>query len=334
MNNTNNNIKNLLSVHSNALRCLHGTLNFDFCTPFNVYFISGKYTVRKIEKMIETDGYNIRNAVIAIVTRDLNSWNKDFSMVTVDFFNGIKIDYKMPYCNNYKSRLDTFFRKSDFEDVRKSEKAETYVFCQLKENLTKQTGNSIDYSGRFKFVNYRNYYDGRNTYIHKVNLRLTGGKGEKIEYQVDRYRMGGLETNDLNDIIDKSGYLVCERRKEWKRKAKSLRSQRAKAAFKVTDNTEKISKLEELINKRKNELVIMLNNATTSIEIRNMGSMINSWNGLYGVVRDFELLKKRDEEKSFSSITDFEMAYATIVNTLDKIKKFIEEREENPNGDN
>lgn len=327
MKNNNINLNELLKVNRYALRSLHDTLGFDFNAPYHVYEINGKFTVRKIEKMILANGYNFVNSIVAVVTRRFdNYWNKDFCLATVDN-SGVNIDYKTHYYNNYvNSCLDTFNRKSDFEEYRKNDNTETYVFCQLKVNLAEQKTKQVNYSERFKYVPYKygKCCDGKgNSWYSYIKLQLTEEKGTVVDYKVSNHCYG-LKTENLEDIIDKSGYITCERRRDWKYKAKKLREKRAKAAFEATDNTAKINELENLIAQRKNELEEAFKNAVTAKEIQNVGKAIGDYfNSLYRIVDDFEILKVKDANKEYSSIEVFNNAYNGILEKMKKNKEMI-----------
>lgn len=327
MKNNNINLNELLKVNRCALRSLHDTLGFDFNAPYHVYKIDGKFTVRKIEKMIQADKYTFKNAMVAVVTRRFdNYWNKDFCLATVDN-SGVNIDYKTHYYNNYvNSCLDTFNRKSDFEEYRKNDNTETYVFCQLKVNLAEQKTKQVNYSERFKYVPYEygKCCDGKgNSWYSNIKLQLTEEKGTVVDYKVSNHCYG-LKTENLEDIIDKSGYIVCEHRRDWQYKARKLREKRVKAAFETTDNTAKINELEKLIAQRKNELAEAFKNAVTAKEIQNVGKAIGDYfNSLYRIVDDFEILKAKDANKEYSSIEVFNNAYNGILEKMKKNKEMI-----------
>ena len=338
MKNNNINLNELLKVNRCALRSLHDTLGFDFNAPYHVYKIDGKFTVRKIEKMIQADKYTFKNAMVAVVTRRFdNYWRKDFCLVTVDN-SGVNIDYKQCYyysyvnsgldilCSYVNSGLDILYRKSDFEEYRKNDNTETYVFCQLKVNLAEQKTKQVNYSERFKYVPYKygKCCDGKgNSWYSNIKLQLTEEKGTVVDYKVSNHCYG-LKTENLEDIIDKSGYIVCEHRRDWQYKARKLREKRVKAAFKATDNTVKINQLEKMIDQRKNELAEAFKNAVTAKEIQNVGKAIGGYfNSLYDIVDGFERLKAKDANKEYSSIEVFNNAYNGILEKMKKNKEMI-----------
>ena len=110
--------KQLLQEQKNALRALHDILHFDFEKPHTVHYIKGSYTAKKVLALASDTGYY--EPLIAVLTKNKNNYWKDLHLVTIDKYGRIEIDYP---AKNYRgnSRIDYFFRKGDFEDIRKKQ---------------------------------------------------------------------------------------------------------------------------------------------------------------------------------------------------------------------
>lgn len=122
----NENVKKILSVHPSAFRAIHDALGVDFEQPHDIVAFSGKFTVNQINKRADALGYGFHAARV-ILARDTKSWRSGFSVATVNAGGTMNIDIKLPY---YDGRPDTFYAKKAFEEIRKSETAETYVIFQ------------------------------------------------------------------------------------------------------------------------------------------------------------------------------------------------------------
>lgn len=122
--------------------------------------------------------------------------------------------------------------------------------------------------------------------------------------------------NDAGDLIDKSGYLLRERREDLKRRAAALRAEREKAAFLAADNSAKVEELRGMIEARKNELVRQLQQATTAEAVREVEKALCSWKGLGGIMGDFERFERNSAAKKYASIEEADRVYNGIKNAL------------------
>lgn len=314
-----NAIETLLAVDNKALQDLHAACGFDFCAPFGVYQIDGRYTVKQIEKIVAEDGFDSYEDVIAVCTRNkLSDWNFDFQLVTIERGN-VNIDHKTRYHDKGRG-LNHFYTKNNFNEIRKNEDAETIVFAQHKKYIKKQTEKMIDLSARFEFQNFDVYYSPSENkhYINRLHLQRTDASGQKFVYEIIGRTVysGSFCVESVDQIIDKSGYLLLARRDELKRRAAALRAERKKAAFVATDNTAKIEELQHLIDERQKELVKALETATTAAELKKVYDALSVFNGFISAVGNFERLKENDARKSYDGIDDFTRAYTEIYNAL------------------
>ena len=310
---TNSSIKKLLSVDRHAMQDLHAVLGFDFNKPFTVWEISGRFTVKQIEKEAEKRGYN--NSVIAVCVRDRDGWNKDFSLVTVRC-GAVKIDYKMPYYGRGRG-LDHFYTKSSFEDMRKSESAEAVIFAQRHDDIKKPDCKPVDFSQRFKVERVNYCTDGHGArWISKLELKQTTNNGKRVEYGYSYIDGDKSRTQDVREVIDGSGYLLKERRAERRRKAAKLRADREKEAYNATNNENQIEELRSMIKNRKSVIVSMLQAAETCAQLREVEKALAYWKGLSGIVSDFERFERNTAEKKYRSITESNSAFNAIKSAL------------------
>lgn len=311
-------IKTLLSAGKYGLKDLHDVLGFDFCAPFGAYIVKGRFTIKQVEKLLVADGYNTGNSVIAVCTRDTSraayGWRCGFQLVTIKWGSSFEIDYKTPYHHKGQG-LDTFYTKGSFEEVRKSDSAETVIFAQLDKHIKKpcQRAFSLDTSERYKLLDFDYCYchprEENKKYINRLHLQEIGTNGRKIDYKA-------TYAESIDHVIDKSGYFVQLRRADLKRRANALRAEREKAKFAASDNTAKIEELQKLIDGRKQEIITALESANTSSEFEAVAGALGPYKGFAGIVRAFERLKEKDANKSYTSIEAFEREYQRIRDAL------------------
>lgn len=316
--------KELLSVHPHALRGLHNIFGFDFQQPHDVLYMAGNYTVKKIEKAAAAAGYGEESAIVLLTrSNSRRAWNRDFSVVEIkngkaetDFSDAVRASF------NYQLiPFDYFYCKGSFEEVRKDAGAETYVFFQKREYMKKPEKKPVDYSQRFHLAQVRYSWDSNMTkkYVSSLELYETTTDGKrKVEYgERSRYYAALSDRpEDAGEWIDKSGYLLRDRREDLKRRAAALRAERAKAAFMAADNSAKVEELRGMIEARKNELVQQLQQATTAEAVREVEKALGTWRGLGGIMSDFERFERNSAAKKYASIEEADRVYNGIKNAL------------------
>lgn len=331
----NKDIKSLLSNNSNnGFKVLHNIFGFDYLKPFGLYYVSGRFTVNQIAKMISADGYTVNNSVIALLVRDpTHNYSNKFHLVQ---YNGnVDIDFQIYKYESglrhrdYNRDIDTFYRKSDFEDMRKRDTAETIVIVQLVNDLhvTAPATPDYNYLNRFNINTDLNLsysgYEGK-SYINNITVKDYSDGHQVTRSFIGRtfytnYARDGHYKTDIRDIIDKSGYFINDRRENLKRRAAALRAERKKAAFIASDNTRLIEGLYQAILSRRDDIISLLSNATTGADFERIANIFDRWNGFADIVRDYERLKARDASKEYSSIDSFNKSYNGLVSRLEAI---------------
>ena len=314
----NNELKKLLSVDVHAMQDLHSVLHFDFNKPYFSMYIKGKFTVNQINKIAVENGFKLEQSTIALcIKNDSKLWMRDYALVTL-YGNTVIIEYRMPYHSKGRG-LDYFYRKSDFEEARKNSESDTFVFIQSNENKTKLVKKQRDYTERFKLINYDHCRTRDNKeYINRIYLMETFSNGLKFQYDnIGQIIYTGKNyEQDINNIIDKSGYFVKFRREELKRRAAALKAEREKAKYRIVDNSAQLEELKTLIQARKLAIIEELKKAETSLELRNIEKMLAYFRGFSGIVADYETFKEKTENKQYSSIEASDRIYNNIKERL------------------
>lgn len=311
--------KKLLSEEKNAFRALHDVLHYDFEKPHTIIYLKGAFTVKKMLDFVNAAAHT--EPQIALLVKNPCEYRPKYHLLTVNKFGEIKIEYKIKW--DFFYTFDRFHRKSDFEKMRKKADTETFIVVQSAADLVTPKPETLDRDKRYIYIPSarEKSVDGYgNIYINRINLRHTGEKGTIFEYKTEPgyYVDRGSRTNDITDIIDKSGYLLQHRRQELKRRAAALRAERQKAAYMETDNTAKITELVERIQAAKFRIVEKLADATSSEQINEIGRTL--YLPFTRIVSNFERYSKNTAEKAYSSIEKSESAYNEIIKSLDELE--------------
>lgn len=311
--------KKLLNKEKNALRALNDVLHYDFEKPHTIIYFKGAFTIKKVLDIVSSTAHT--EPQITLLVKNPGEYRPKYHLLTVDKFGKIEIEYKIKWalhCN-----FDLFFRKSDFEAMRKKADTETFVIVQNTADLVTPKPEIIDKDKRYIYIPsvYEKAGDAHgNAYINRIQLQRTDEKGTIFEYKTEPgYFYDRLNrTNNLYDIIDKSGYLLQHRRQELKRRAAALRAERQKAAYMETDNTAKIAELAEKIHAAKTRICEALTQAKTADQIHDIGKILY-WS-FARIASDFERYQANTTEKAYHSIEQSETAYQAIIKSLDELE--------------
>lgn len=114
-----------------ALRQLNHAFGYDFEKPFKITYFEGNFTIAAARKNI---GVEYDNFIIIIRNPD-NYCHGDRFMVVKAAGSGFDLveSRTLGYFGNFKQRLDDYYRKSDFNDDRKSKNAQVFLLYQDKE---------------------------------------------------------------------------------------------------------------------------------------------------------------------------------------------------------
>lgn len=304
-------IHNLLSGCPAIFRRLHSLFGFDFQAPFGILYISGKFTVNGVLKQATASGYT-KEAQLVLLSRSTTFDDASrFYLAAVNRYGKVDIDFKNPF----SWEINNYYAKSAFEAMRKYPFVETYVIWQNWQYLKEPVERAFDKTARYKLVDYRTYWDSALQQKHIGKLILTPiGENRQIEYNVPlAFRE---DVTNVDEIIDKSGYLLLDRRIEMYGRARILRAQRKKAAFVNADFSDKVTALAEQILARNAVLIAKLTAANTAQEISKIPKALSSYRGFANMIRDFEIFRSRVENKDFQSIADCEKAYQSISSKL------------------
>lgn len=322
-NTTNEAKKELLIVNPHALQGLHYLFGYDFQAPHIIAHIKGRYTVNSALKAV---GGADRDKVVTILTSEPRFWNR-LNIVQVDSAGKIEIEIEKGW---YNFNLDKLYCKKTFDEIRKSEKADTYIIAQEKKHTNKPKEKPFDTSARYEYIEGKDRKTGDGngkSWISNITVRALDGSNRKIELTKDGHketyskviyrRPDEARPQTYLEIIDKSGYLLSERRADLLRRADQLRKEHAKAAYQATDNAEKVEELRNMVEQKKREFSEAIMNATNSEELRNAAHEL--YFKFMWTMSEYERFADKTARRDYVSIHAAESAYNHIKEELRKV---------------
>ncbi|WP_438848425.1 hypothetical protein [Anaerocaecibacter muris] len=299
-------IKELKQENKNALRYIHDCYGFDFQKPVTIIKKISKFTAKTIINCLskEIDRFPAEDYETVLLIRHYNYCNEldNLHAVTCD---GDRFTVDVP--RGYKYDVGTFYNKRVFEDVRKTRTAYYYIIAQKKEHLYSDASLKPDYTERFDYFpnRYEQYCDGNgNTYFGRIHIARKGTNAEPFEYNT-RYK----NLKNLSDIIDKSGYIVCEYRSELKRRVCGYKNKKRKNEFLATDYSATVNALDGIFENMKTEIADVVKNIKTYSQARSIERAVDNfaWGLSY-----FTTYRKRITEKEYDSKQHAESAEQNI----------------------
>lgn len=319
--------KALLKINPHALQGLHNLVGYDFEQRHTIRRIEGRFTVNSALKAVGTmDG---EKKTVSILCMDHGcTWRDRLSLVTIEM-NGATARANIEHKGGYKWGIDNYNLKSYFEDTRKSEKAEAFIIAQTDRYIKIPTEKTFDPFARYEYIPGKDSKcgDGHGaSWIERITARALDGSNRTMEITKDghKYRFSNIvyrrqdENKPQNrlEIIDKSGYILPERRAELSRKADKLRKDRAKAAYQATDNRAKVEELRAMIEAKKAEFSASIANAADSEALRTIAHEL--YFKFLWTVAEFERFADKTNRRDYVSIQAAENAYNHIKQELTK----------------
>lgn len=296
-----------LLKHKGLYDELHKAYSFDFEKPFEMFRHCEPFTFNQLRKLFDTSG-----GVLIVLFK----W-----AYIADHYRVVYITESEEISGGrftWASGLDTFNTKKDLTEARKTN-ADAYIIYQSAENLTPATKPAaLDFSNdRFRLDRgpitgvYNNY-----RYISQADFKTLDGTRAfnyrafgMIVYTAEVYR----KPENIEALIDKSGYINYYKRDELKRKAAALRAERKQAEIKKYDFTREITKAAAAFEKKRDEVMETAANALTYEEISAAQRAIYS---LQWIALDYERFIKRVKNSEYNSIESAAAAFENLINKI------------------
>lgn len=275
-------------VGKDIFKSIHDKMGFDFCKEFEIVKIEGRFTPSVPFKEV---GYDRKHSRAVCLTK-FSSVRKYYKTYVIDKDGVDNISFSA-------QNAWSCYTKTEAKECMDSYSGLSYIILQKDSQRTfKKQRQAVP-----------NIHDR-----YKVTDSWTGCSGEY--YHLDLFCDGktyseGANAKSIDEIIDKSGYLVQLSRKALAGRVKDLKAKRLKDAYKLTNNVAEIDKMIEQTLAIKNALCTALMVARTSDEMRKVLDKLSGWHSVRSILEDLERIREREQKKMFDSIESFnsEMKY-------------------------
>lgn len=309
----------LLKDRPQAFRQLHKLYGFDFESNFIYYEHTGNFTANAIIKNASNQAgaqLNTTNYKMVLLVKPFLIWGKQnantWYLVNIEKDNKPCADVgNICSKSGIYDGLDYFFTLQDFNNERKDKKVKAVLIAQRAELLKPEKVNYIEYGERYVVTDVHTASYKGEIYISSAAIKDENGKKTALR----RYER---DIKTFDDIIDKSGYIVLERRKDLKRRAEALRAERKKNEFLAADLSKYLYDAEKRMNDVKSVISDYMLKAQTSGDI----AKINFYK-LERVFSLYERLTAGLQGKTFASINSVENVYNSICEYIDSIKNAL-----------
>lgn len=246
------------------LRGLHDALGLDFEKPVYAFRIENTFTIPQLWKKsgLKSNEYE----AVVLLQSNVHSWSRDELKAVWITGNGTN-DFNTDFPRRSYG-LSTYFRKSDFNDERKSPTC-AYFIAQFKTDLVpKKEKSPVELWKRYK--------------SNPSRQTSWGWSAHRGYYE-----------------IDKSGYPVEMKRDDLKARAATLRKERERSRANGTDFT-------AIMEETRTNLEILRAELTSALTVADstdkMGAVQTAMTSLYWIFRDFKIAESKTNRKEWSSV--------------------------------
>ena len=311
--------RKLLSMDKKIFRNLHEKHHFDFEGRVGFFRIDGKFTLNNVKKLVTGNGFSSYATclVFTALKTEVKKGLWAFKPVKVHLHNATFDLANEGGCYSY-------WRKSDFDDIRKRNDIVSFVIVQDWEDTKSRAEERRIADKRKSKKQLRDEYEAEKLsrfyairvhreeegWIARVDARNEKGEEVSVYYGWDS---DDRHITDLNEIVDKSGYVVEYHRRSLANRLKEYKEMKANRAYAQTDNSDKVVMINALVSARKTILDAQFKNVKTSEEVYKFISKLYDFRS---VLEDAEYFSKHTAEKTYASIEQSEHDYNRLLKEL------------------
>ena len=311
----NTNTKNILTAAGkNTFRLIRSRCGIDFEKPVFMYEGFESFTINKIMSIVPDKNYTI-----VILVNGSEYWKNRYFIVKIENERfSIDIDIR-----RFDNVPDYYHTKGGFEESRK--KTNHYFIIAQDKKFALPVQDDIYH---FDFVYGDRYIITKSYGSNNIYFKDIFHDGKVQYYSTNSYLYHGKDDieNPVN-WFDKSGYYTLNVKRNRIQKARKLKTERQKAAYILTDNTDKVKEVKEKAQQAKREMINRLENsqdyetASKTIDIL--------YYDFRWILFEIDLYEKRTINKEYSSIDNSEKAYTNIISKFEKLYEKLNGKDDN-----
>lgn len=245
--------KEMLSSYPNALRTLHYSNGFNYQEPYRIYKHVGKFTINSLSKLYDID---YERDIVVVLSVYFSAWHIDYVHEQGNLSSEKLYLYELPngdniYSNDiyvrtgiYKSNVNDFEKKEDFNSVRKSDNSIIYIIIQKE-----QYRDSIEPREINKYMDCLDRYCNLSKYYHYQDYK---NNLDKSGYNVDAFRYNlHQRLNDLKMEKDRKSLNHEEVKKQFNYHSNNITDLKAYISNKLNTcdvcDTELLNKISSIL---------------------------------------------------------------------------------------
>lgn len=309
----------LLKENKNALQYLHKAHGFDFEKDIFIGSIAGRFTFKMVSDYITVNLGAGFVAALLIKPDETHAFKNRLHHASIK--SGRFEIEKYKGISSYKYNIDYFFAVKDFEETRKHKTERVFIIAQKKEFLlTPKNEIKIETGARYKASDVRKCGDGRgNSWIGEMKLTPATGTDENATFKpYNSFYTSEKRSANINDFIDKSGFVLRFRRMDLKRRALELKAKRDAETLKNTDFSEQEKSIEKSIAAVKNFFIKKIENVKTADDARDIDEISRKFRYLFIDLKHLNESNFRSVESKINHIKNIEKQIDEILNGGEK----------------
>lgn len=318
--------REILKINPGTLRTIHNIFGIDYNKPHAILRMEPPSTRAAIRKAATENGYPKADAIILIHrTGGKYYWRSDekqFYLFTLDAAGGLDNPKRSGYGGFYSDvigdSLDDCSTKGQFDEYRR-DPCEVYVILQNDEHKTEKSEcTKPNAATRYKLIDTEKKYGDVSAWIMQDR-----NSGEKAKISRFFWYSGDKKRSEqLADVLDKSGYYIRDRRENLKKRAAALRAERAKTSYSAQDTAADVAEIENAATETRLYIADALRNADTITAGKIIEAIHSQWGSRYA----FPDAAKRAQEARTHAYKDRETAdkyKADALKGLEKLRAAI-----------
>lgn len=313
----------LNEINPQTMKALHNVFGIDWKKPAAVVRFDAPPTKAAVLKAAE----EIQIPAPAVVLYHRTRWSEydktRFYAFTVSE-SGVD-NPKIPNRENTGDALHDTWAKKHFDEWRKDprEDATVYAVYQAKRDRSNPgtIGKPNEYTRYTITATETGFYNhGPRAYMLRPADRNKNTAAATINYY---FRDGKEQHDQPEDILDRSGYYVRDRRENLKRRAAALRAEREKAAYNAQETAADVETVTAAADALRNYAAgLLLDPDMHRAAVAASALNINGWY-FSDAISDALKFKRRSESHEYKSATDAEKAKSRVLDQIDRAREKI-----------
>lgn len=320
----------LNKINPQAMKALHNVFCIDWKKPAAVVRFDAPPTKAAVLKAAE----EIQIPAPAIVLYHRTKWSDyDKTRFYVFTVSETGVDNpKIPYRENAGDALDDTWAKKHFDEWRKDPREAATVYAVYQAKLDRSEPEKIGKPNEYTRYAITATETGFYNHCPKAyKLRPIDRNKNTAAATINYYHRDGKQQHDQpEDILDRSGYYVRDRRENLKRRAAALRAEREKAAYNAQEtaaDVETVTAAADALRKYAASLLLDTDMSRAAVA----ASALN----IYGYrfadsIIDALKFSRKSKKHEYKSAKDAENAMRWTLDYIGKaredIKKYFEEK--------